>query len=236
MPPSPFFEEPVLLDGVEGVVGLWNSPDILKTLLLQLRREIDHLVSSESLSRAKALEKIRESYEKKNGFKRALDLESEEVRGFFKDADPVLTTDQWHQLLRWGHPYYDSLVSHLPMSDNPLSVGSYGEQVHRNQWLLVMMALNSQPELFGKFAGHKAVLLYKELGAEQVSTWNIEMPGFGWNAHRKQASVWFFLFDRVDGRDVMENGARINRPYANFSNPIYFVEVFRLGLRLSPRD
>jgi hypothetical protein len=206
-----------IVDGIEGIVKLWNNPTMILKVLSVLRQKIDERSKRLDISRAETLEQLRREYETRHGFAEPIDLSKNPV----SESTSLISTDQWNQLLRLGHPLYDFMIAHSFFSERPNSAQAPGAQVHRNQWLLIMMAMEDQPAIFGSFRG-TAVQLFKAFGGEWINNWQIEMPKNYESLLQNTKSLWYFLFDRVSKDESNPSEGYVS----NFSNPSYFVEVF----------
>jgi hypothetical protein len=220
--------KPRIADGFRGITRLWNSPEILLNLLAQLKREVDQQVLKAAASRAEALEIVRQDYEARHGFGAPHNLATDT-----RFNRSLLLTREWHQVLSESRPLYDSNLAHSFMSleSGQSENSAAGGQVHRNQWLLVMMALENYPELFESFEG-PATELFRELGGDWLIDWKLEASKVDSDLVAAkhltggEASLWYYLFDFIGHK------AR----YPNFSSPLYFVEIFHLALEVSRSD
>lgn len=167
-----------------------------------------------------------------HGFGEVFDL------GQLRWPEIVFSTYDWNALLREGLPLSDSTVVRSGALSG-LSDKAHGSQAHRNQWLLIMMALDVHPELFGSFRGSSAEL-YKEFGGEWLNQWEPKLP---WPSDDRRTkyllfltqshpSAWVFLFD-YPAVDQSKPGVGDS---SNFANAYYFVEVFHRALDVSRED
>jgi hypothetical protein len=194
---------------ISAVVNLWNRPQVVLSKMRYVRKLANDIIAKDpSIDQASAVEMVRRSYEDKHGFSKKIDR-----------SRSVMTTEAWHEFLMKGEPSQD------PIGRHSFTVKELdGQNVHRDQWLVIMIAMEQNPELFNKnMTDLPATYFYKYFGKSgndgpaPFPKKYVEIQGDG--THYNILNYWYRLFDLVGE----ENGPIL---VPNFADPVYFVEVW----------
>lgn len=172
---------------VDRIRTLWNSPRLIISYMREIKNMVAEKARNESISEQEAMEKLRIQFEQQNGF------------GDPRLMQNILPSAEWHQLLRDKIPTTELNGAHA-FDQNP----GNSKNIHRDQWLVVMMDMQKNPELYGQF--REASDLYAEFGND-----NRDSPDHFFH----HQSLWFQLFDYVDVK------------VANAASPYYFHELWK---------
>lgn len=204
---------------LEGIRSFLNDPGAVEMRLTDVKNFVQLIRLKTNIPESEAVEKMRHFYEVKNGFIQPAQVLTE-----------ILTSEQWHSKLREGILLEESNDSHsLWSKTNSLLPRYYGiehRRVHRDQWLLIMIEMEKNPERFGKDCP-SARDLFQSLGrTEWMSPHLRGEHQFGVRARISgldSNNLWYLLFDHVD--------EEVN--FANASNPFYFNELWTRHTGLS---
>ena len=189
-------------DGYQGIAEFWNDPDAILQQMDRLKKRVaQRLADNPALPPAEALEQIRSEIEIAHGFLPQI-----------RDNGELMTTKEWRAQLRTGTPMREPNGSHSLEYLAPDA-----RNVHRNQWLTVMLEMDENPARFGNHP-LKAGDLYRKMGeSEWIEAMKLPSDSTaGAGQGILTNDIWFHLFDFVSQKGRFSNAA----------NPLYFEELW----------
>ncbi|MGE0615616.1 MAG: hypothetical protein AB7P04_08235 [Bacteriovoracia bacterium] len=195
-------------DAYRGIHSLWNDPAALTSGMDEIRKRVRARMAT-GQTEDQAIEAIRLEFEAKHGFGKPLDIQR------------ILTTEEWDRLVKGGNPTRDVEGSHSFAGN-----AGFGQNAHRNQWLLIMLEMERNPARFGGQAPLAGNLYKKLADASWFGKMNFPPdPDIQTDVFNTQ-NPWYRLFDYV----TRDSGV------ANAANPFYFNELWWKATGLSPKN
>ena len=168
-----------------GIRKLWNDPARMVDYMTKISNQVEGISRREGIPRAAALEKFRLDMEKKAGF------------GPTQALSDLVSSQKWNSVLASQQPTQDISGNH-----SFEKTAGFGQNVHRDQWLLITMDIGAHPE---NYPMGSAAEMYAAFGTGL-------RPGAN---GIDESSLWFQLFDEFTGA----------RPIP--ANPFYFHELWK---------
>ena len=192
-----------LRDGVKGIQSLWNDPEALLKRMDDVKALVaEKRAANTALRTSEALEQVRQEVLGRHGFSKSV-----------HDNLKTVSTEKWHEFISQEQP---TLMRDVSGSHSLEYVPHEGQNIHRDQWLLIALEMEKNPARFGVHPP-RASELFRHLGNPELISL-LEIPEDA-SVHGGQFSTqnpWYLLFDYITDKFRVANAA----------NPFYFNEIF----------